>query len=330
VIAVLFGAFVILAISAGVLLLVALPHIRRGSRILTPQGERKVKVVKQRSGRWMTAVPAWIARLVRGSAASRSARRSRRLPPSLGGHGPLVVRPDDTGGLTITRDATGPIPLPDGETHAARHVSGGVAYPAPAPGKRILKESLALPDPEPSPVEPEPVAIAEPEPESVVTTETVPPPVPFTITDPEPALPAFLKPEPELPPAAEPEPEPEPAAITQPEPQPELKSEPAPDPVEPEPAAITEPEPEPEPEPEREPEPEPVAKVEPLGKPPVKPVKGGSKPRSKSTRGAPRGHSGGRGARRHHPAQESRQVDVRDDDPASGSAGQTSKRASSQ
>jgi hypothetical protein len=47
VIAVLLGAFFILAISVGVLLLVALPHIRRGSRILTPQGEQAVRRAKE-------------------------------------------------------------------------------------------------------------------------------------------------------------------------------------------------------------------------------------------------------------------------------------------
>lgn len=178
-IAVLLGAFFILAISVGVLLLVALPHIRRGSRILTPQGERAVRRAKEKSstaaagaGRAATNVPNKIIEPLRGPKVkpARVPRSQRRLPPSRGGHGPVVLRPDDTGGLRLTRDAVGPVTgelaVADtdvvvassswGGGSAPRHASGGVAYPAPKPGRRIL------PEPEPGLAEPVEAEPAEP------------------------------------------------------------------------------------------------------------------------------------------------------------------------
>jgi hypothetical protein len=40
--------FVLVAVSAGIVVLVALPHLRSGSQVLTPQGERLVREVKAR------------------------------------------------------------------------------------------------------------------------------------------------------------------------------------------------------------------------------------------------------------------------------------------
>src|SRR5690349_24008882 len=96
-------------------MLVALPHLRRGSRILTPKGEQTVLRAKEKSGQAVTAIPAGIASLARGSGTSKTARQQRSVPPALGGHGPVVARPDDTGGLTLTRDITGPIEIPGGD-----------------------------------------------------------------------------------------------------------------------------------------------------------------------------------------------------------------------
>jgi hypothetical protein len=40
--------FVLVAVSAGIVVLVALPHLRSGSPVLTPQGERLVREAKSR------------------------------------------------------------------------------------------------------------------------------------------------------------------------------------------------------------------------------------------------------------------------------------------
>jgi hypothetical protein len=293
VIAVLLGAFFILAISVGVLVLVALPHLRRGSRILTPQGERTVKQARQRSSRMITGLPGRIAGAVRGSR----------------------------------------------QSHRGTHVAGGGAATPPAPNKRLLKDSLALPDP--AEIAPAPEPIAAPEPEPVSLFEPVRRPQPITEPAPDAASEPIVVPEPiieskpvtgskrvtETEPVAVAEPAPEPAP--EPGPVPVARHEPAP--VAPEPAPAGEPAATTTPGGgvgRQRPSP---AESGPISKPPIKPAKGGSKPRSKSSRGAPRGQSGGRGARRRdpHAAPEPRQVDVRDD-PSSQAGDPASKRASSQ
>jgi hypothetical protein len=372
VIAVLLGAAFILAISVGVLLLVALPHMRRGSRILTPQGERVVRRAKVKSstaaagaGRAATAVPAKIIEPLRGPKVkpARAPRSRRNLPPALGGPGPVVVRPDDTGGLRLTRDVAGPVaadgagspddgPSPGARPFAApawggqpaRHVSGRVAYPAPKAAPRILSEARTAPAPEAEPV-PEPAP--EPVPEPVA--EPVPEPV-AAVREPEPGPVAEVLPEPEPEPAPAPEPEPEPApepvaeAVPAPEPEPvaDVVREPGPEPAarEPEPAPASSPGPErpaagigrqrPSPA-----ESGPIPTDAPVSKPPIKPAaKGGSKPRSKSTRGAPRGRAGGRGARQHgRPAPETRPVEVvdvrKDENPETPAPSEARNRSSS-
>ena len=46
--AVVIGLLFVLLLSVGIVLLVALPHLRQGSRILTPDGERTVKQAQER------------------------------------------------------------------------------------------------------------------------------------------------------------------------------------------------------------------------------------------------------------------------------------------
>ena len=46
--AVVIGLLFVLLLSVGIVLLVALPHLRHGSRILTPDGERTVKQAQER------------------------------------------------------------------------------------------------------------------------------------------------------------------------------------------------------------------------------------------------------------------------------------------
>jgi len=48
VLAVVIGLLFVLLLSVGIVLLVALPHLRHGSRILTPDGERTVKQAQER------------------------------------------------------------------------------------------------------------------------------------------------------------------------------------------------------------------------------------------------------------------------------------------
>jgi hypothetical protein len=43
--------FVLVAVSAGIVVLVALPHLRSGSQVLTPQGERLVREARSRLSR---------------------------------------------------------------------------------------------------------------------------------------------------------------------------------------------------------------------------------------------------------------------------------------
>ena len=76
--AVVIGLVLVLLVSIGIVLLVALPHLKSGSRILTPEGERTVKQAQEQAARTIHTFPGRRPGHVLGHVAQGRIRRPSR------------------------------------------------------------------------------------------------------------------------------------------------------------------------------------------------------------------------------------------------------------
>lgn len=308
--------------------MVALPHLRRGSRILTPNGERTVRSARARSktaatrlGRPITALPV------------RSVGRLR----SAGDRPP--VRTHDRAKLAPTRAAHGPA-VSASASPDARHASRGTARPVvrwPKPNEPLVSQ----------PVQREPVVngpvVNEPAPVGALSEP--PAPTGATVASPQEtstSFPAATGVPPEHTTAAwpvvEPEPEPAPQPATEPAEPPGTPQQPIPGeepaPAGPQPAQPTgdpgfelPPAAAPQPvagvgrqrlsPPDSGPIPEPeVGLSKPMAKPPIKPSnrrQSKGKAKNKSAKGVPRPSRHASRGHGHAAAQPPDVIDLRDD-----------------
>lgn len=215
-VAVILGFLLTLALSVGVLLLVAMPHLKRGSRILTPDGERAVRHAQEQSRSVASAVQRGVV-----AAPNAVADMIRHTPEQ--------------------RDAAGEVSAAEG-TAAVEDAPEPVAEGIPA-GEDVAEDAAREPVSEPKR---EPKRDPEPAPVSATEPERKPAPEPVVpVVQPLPVI-TGVPAEPESAPAPKAEPKPEPQPEPRPEPAPvaEVQTKPAPKP-EPEPAPAHEPEPEP-------------------------------------------------------------------------------------
>jgi hypothetical protein len=216
VVAVILGFLLTLALSVGVLLLVAMPHLKRGSRILTPDGERAVRHAQEQSRsvasavqRGVVAAPNAVADMIRHAPEQRDAAGEASAAERTAAveDAPEPVAEGIPAGEDVAEDAA-PEPVSEPKRESKRE-------PEPAPVSAAGPERTPAPEPVVPVVQPLPVITrvpAEPESGPAPKAEPKPEPRPEPKPEPEPVAEVRAKPAPKPEPDPEPEPEPEPEA----------------------------------------------------------------------------------------------------------------------